>query len=215
LSSVRLFNFWRSSSSYRVRIALNYKAIAYDYIAVNLTQGEQLSANYLLTHPLGHVPALELDGIVFVESIAILELLEERFPEPHLYPSRSDERAHVRALVELVNSGIQPLQNLVVLKTIGDAKKQAWLEQFLPRGLAAVEAQMAAHAASGVRGDFAFGATFSAADCALVPQVYSAIRFGIPLTPYPRIARAYAAALEIPAVAAAAPEVQPDAPHAT
>lgn len=188
------------------------KKIPFEYLAIDLTAGVQLGEAYRKLNPMGHLPALEIDGELAVESVAILELLDELVPEPRIYPKEPFARAHVRALVEIINSGIQPLQNLVVLKRIGDENRDAWLKHFLPRGLAAFEGLMAAHEAKGIQGPFAYGATLTAADCALVPQVYSAKRFGVALDAYPRLMRAYEAALALPEVAGAAPEVQPDAP---
>src|SRR4051812_34596631 len=110
-----LSTYWRSSCSYRVRIALGYKKLAHEQIFVNLLDGEQKTPEHLARNPIGHVPTLTIDGVTYTESVAIIELLEELYPEPALLPSTPHERARVRALVQTINAGIQPLQNLIVL----------------------------------------------------------------------------------------------------
>ena len=208
MAKLVLSTYWRSSCSYRVRIALGYKKLAYDATFVNLIDGEQKKAEHLARNPIGHVPTLTVDGVTYVESVAIMELLEELYPEPPLLPSSPHERARVRALVQTINAGIQPLQNLIVLDRVGgtdQGKRNEWMTYFITRGLGAFEAQ-----ASAV-GPFAFGSTFTMADACLVPQIYAARRVGVDLTPFPRTVRAEAAASELPFVAAARPESQPDA----
>jgi maleylacetoacetate isomerase len=207
LGKIVLYTYWRSSASHRVRLALGYKAIGYEPIFVNLLEGEQRKPEYTAKSPTGYLPCLVIDGERFVESTAILELLEELAPEPPLLPPLPKERARVRALVQIVNAGIQPLQNLNVLERLGDDKDErlAWLRHFIPRGLAAFE-QLADE-----KGPFAAGATFGMADCALLPQLYAAGRYGVDLAPFPRIVRAESAAKDLPFVAAAYPDAQPDA----
>lgn len=216
MAKLILANYWRSSCSYRVRIALGYKNLAYEPVFVNLLDGEQKTAEYKAQNPIGHVPTLTIDGVPYVESVAIMELLEELYPDPPLLPKTPQHRARVRELVETINAGIQPLQNLVVLDRIGDAKTEhdkrvAWMKFFMPRGLAAYEALVARAENDGLTGPFSFGSTFSIADACLIPQVYAARRVGVDLTPFPRILRIDAAASELPFVAAAKPEAQPDA----
>jgi maleylacetoacetate isomerase len=213
MAKLTLSTYWRSSCSYRVRIALGYKGLAYEPVFVNILEGEQKTPEYLAKNPIGHVPTLTVDGVSFVESVAIIELLEELYPEPALLPKKPHDRARVRALAETINAGIQPLQNTSVLDHLGADKERrsAWLKHWLPRGLTAFEALMASAEKDGVKGPFAFGTTLSIADCCLVPQVYAARRFGVDLAPFPRIVRAEAAAMELPFVAAAKPEAQPDA----
>ena len=217
MAKLTLETYWRSSCSYRVRIALGYKGLAYEPVFVNILEGEQKTPEYLAKNPIGHVPTLTVEVAgerhSFVESVAIMELLEELYPEPALLPKKPHERARVRALVETVNAGIQPLQNTSVLDYLGPdaAKRSAWLKHWLPRGLTAFEALMANAEQGGVKGPFAFGTTLSMADCCLVPQVYAARRFGVDLAPFPRIVRAEAAAMELPFVLAAKPEAQADA----
>jgi len=212
-SEVILYNYWRSSSSHRVRIALELKGVPYQYVAVNLLAEEQSAAEHKARSPTGYVPCLVLDGRAFVESVAIVELLEERFPAPPLYPEDPYERARVRALVEIVNSGIQPLQNRhVTLFVSPDPQAQLrWTQHFVGRGLEALEAAMAAHERDGVRGPYAFGSSPTAADVFLVPQVVSARRFHVDLAPFGRVSRAFEAAMKVEAFQRAAPERQPDA----
>ena len=203
-----LSTYWRSSCSFRVRIALGYKKLAYESRFVNLLEGEQKKPDNLARNPIGHVPSLAIDGVTYVESVAIMELLEELYPDPALLPRTPHDRARVRALVETINAGIQPLQNLVVLDRVGgtdQAKRTDWMKYFITRGLGAFEAQ------ASESGPFAFGAAFTMADACLVPQIYAARRVGVDLTPFPRIVRAEAAASDLPFVASAKPEAQPDA----
>jgi maleylpyruvate isomerase len=208
-----LYNYWRSSSSHRVRIALELKGLAYRYEAVNLRTDEQASDAHRSRSPTGFVPCLVVDGVSYVESVAILELLEERFPEPRLLPADAHGRARVRALVEIVNSGIQPFQNLSVLKHVSpDPEVQrAWAQHFIGRGLAAFETSMQGHEREGIQGPFAYGPAPTAADVFLVPQVAGALRFKVDLAPYGRVVRASEAAMKLGAFQRAAPDRQPDA----
>lgn len=216
MAKLTLSNYWRSSCSFRVRIALGFKQLAYEHVYVNILEGEQKRPEYKAQNPIGHVPTLTVDGVPYVESVAIMELLEDLYPDPALLPKTPHGRARVRELVETINAGVQPLQNLVVLDRVGDPKTEqekrvAWMKYFIPRGLAAFEALVARAEDDGVTGPYAYGSTFSMADACLVPQVYAARRVGVDLTPFPRILRADAAASELPFVAAAKPEAQADA----
>ncbi len=215
MSELTLFNYWRSSSSHRVRIALALKGLEYRYVAVNLLADEQSSDAHKERSPTGYVPCLVVDGTPYVESVAIVELLEERFPSPPLYPKDAHGRARVRALVEIVNAGTQPLQNRhVTLYLSPDAAVQKrWLQHFVGRGLEALEAAMAMNEQEGVRGPFAYGEAPTAADAFLVPQVLSARRFDTDLSKCPRVVRAFDAAMQLEAFQKAAPERQPDAVH--
>lgn len=209
-----LHTYWRSSSAYRVRIALGVKGIAWEPVFVNLLEGEQKKESHVEKSPMGYVPVLSVNGTLFVESVAILELLDELFPTPKLYPGTPEDRAHIRAMVEVINAGTQPLQNLSTLAKVGEDKEKrtAWLTHFIGRGLSALEALIARHeAARGTKGPFAYGDTLTAADVLLVPQVYAARRFNVDLGACPRVVRAADAANALPYVAAAAPEAQPDA----
>ncbi len=214
MSDLVLYTYWRSSSSYRVRIALGYKGLPHRSVPVNLLAKEQSSEQHVARSPMGYVPCLEVDGKPFVESVALFELLEELHPDPPLYPRDPFDRARVRAMVEMVNAGIQPLQNLHVLlhhAPEAAAERIAWGRHFNERGLEGLERAMVRHDMLGVHGRFAYGDAFSAADAFLVPQVYSARRFGVDLSRFPRVSAAAEASLALPFVAAAAPEAQPDA----
>ena len=203
-----LHTYWRSSASHRVRLALGYKGLSYEPIFVNLLEGEQKKDDYKAKSPTGYLPCLVLeDGKRLVESTAIMEWLDEVQPEPALLPKTPDERARVRALVQVINSGIQPLQNLIVLDKLGDDKEKRleWLRFFIGKGLGAFE-QLADE-----KGPFAGGATFSMADCTLLPQLYAARRYGVELSAFPRIVRADEAAKDLPFVKSAYPDAQPDA----
>lgn len=214
MAKLVLHTYWRSSASHRVRIALGYKKLAYEPVFVNLLEGAQKTPEYKQKNPMGYLPCLLVDGKPFVESVAILELLEELHPDPPLLPRAPEDRARVRALVQFVNAGIQPLQNLTVLEQLGDDKERrtAWLRHFIGRGLAAFEALVArCEEETGKKGPFAFGDTFTMADVVLIPQLYAARRYGVDLSACPRIVRADEAAKDLPFVAAAHPDAQPDA----
>jgi maleylacetoacetate isomerase len=213
MAKLTLSTYWRSSCSYRVRIALGYKGLAYEPVFVDIVAGAQKTPEYRAKNPIGHVPTLTIDGVSYVESLPIMELLEELYPEPALLPKSPQDRARVRALAETINAGVQPLQNTSVLAYLGEDKEQrtTWLKHWITRGLTAFEALAVSGEQHGANGPFAFGSTLSLADCCLVPQVYAARRFGVDLTAFPRIVRAEAAAMELPFVAAAKPEAQPDA----
>jgi maleylpyruvate isomerase len=209
---VKLWSYWRSSCAYRVRITLGLKGLPFDYAAVHLMRdgGQQHQPGYTAVNPLRQVPALEVDeaNVTLVQSMAIIEYLDERYPKPPLLPLSALERAHVRALAELVNSGIQPLQNT---STFAELKKhgvdtEAWARLFIAKGLEALE-QLAAPRA----GAFLFGDTVSLADVYLVPQLYNARRYHVPLDSYPTLTRADESARALPAFRDAAPEAQPDA----
>jgi maleylacetoacetate isomerase len=211
-----LYNYWRSSASHRVRIALALKGLEYEYVAVNLTTEEHSAEAHRRRSPTGYVPCLAIDGSNYTESVAIIELLEERFPSPPLYPSDAHGRARVRTLVEIVNSGIQPLQNRNVLKFLGGDEnvQRTWVHHFIARGLEAIESQMTVHEREGVRGRLAYGDSPTAADVLLVPQVVSAHRFGVDIASFRRIAAGFDNAMKIEAFQRAAPDRQPDAPAA-
>jgi maleylpyruvate isomerase len=215
-----LHNYWRSSASYRVRIALGLKQLPYEYLPVNIVRGgesdagETKTAAYRAKNPMAQVPTLEViedDGTsrFLQQSVAILEYLEERWPSPSLLPEKDPYlRARTRALVELVNSGIQPLQNLTTTRKVlalgGDDK--AWTQSFIADGLAAFERQVQETA-----GRFCIGDTPTLADCCLVPQMYSATRFHVPVEQFPTLVLIQRACEDLPAFAAAHPDRQPDA----
>jgi maleylpyruvate isomerase len=207
---VKLYGYWRSSSSWRVRIALGLKGIAFDNVPVSLIQSEQTTDAHRARNPMAQVPVLELDdGTCLTQSVAILEWLEESYPTPPLLPTSPADRAHVRALVEIINSGIQPLQNLATLKqvrTYAGADDKAWAKLFLDRGLRALQEQARPRA-----GRYLFGDNVTLADCLLVPQMYGARRFGADLSALPLLVDVEARLRELPAVQAADAARQPDA----
>ncbi len=209
---MKLYNYWRSSSSYRVRLALQFKGLPYEYIPLSLIKGEQHQAEHRLRNPAGYVPVLEVeeDGAVAVlsQSVAIFEYLEERFPEKPLLPRSLVARGQVRAMAELINSGIQPFHNLSTLnhlKLLGVDEKQ-WAAHFIDTGLDGLE-KLAAKTA----GRFLFGDSFTWADCCLIPQLFGARRFGGNVDACPLLLRVEQACLALPHVQAARPEAQPDA----
>ena len=206
-----LHGYWRSGTSYRVRIALALKGLAFEQVAHDLRRGEQRGPAYRTLNPQGLVPALEVDGTVLTQSPAILEWLEERHPAPPLLPAGMEDRAAVRAMAATIACDIHPLGNLRVLDAVRGlgadaAAVQGWIGRWIGDGFAALEVMIRRHG----RG-FAFGDTPTLADCHLVPQLYSAERFSVDLSAYPALVAAGAAARALDAVAAAHPDRQPDA----
>lgn len=208
-----LHNYWRSSASHRVRIGLGLKGLAYDYVVVNILKREQNADTHLARNPMGQVPALEItddDGSVRViaQSLPILEYLEERFPQSPILPRDLYLRAKCRGLAEIVNSGIQPLQNLTTMKAVkafgGD--EMVWPKSFIADGLAAFE-----HAAREVAGQFCVGDAPTIADCCLVPQLASARRFGVDISTLELLLAIEQRCLALAAFSEAAPDRQPDA----
>lgn len=204
-----LYDYYRSSASYRVRIALNLKGLDYERVPVNLLDSEQKGEAYRARNPQGFVPMLEADGERLTQSLAIIDWLDAAFPEPRLIPG---ERAHVLALALTIAADIHPLNNLRVLKElaklgISQEARDAWYRHWVGEGFAALEALAAPRA-----GRFLFGDEVTLADVCLVPQMYNARRFEVDLAPYPTLARADAAAAALDAFAAAHPDrVAPDA----
>ncbi|ATD63978.1 MULTISPECIES: maleylacetoacetate isomerase [Janthinobacterium] len=215
---MKLYTYFRSSAAYRVRIALNVKGIDYDSIPVHLLQdgGQQLLPAYRAVNPSALVPALDDDGAILTQSLAMLEYLDETRPAVPLLPGDALGRARVRALALAIACDAHPLTNLRVLKylknTLGlsDEAKQEWYRHWMAEGLAAVEALLAQGDPAGT-GLFCHGDSPTMADCCLVPQVFNAQRFAIDLAPYPRVARIHAHCAGLPAFAAAHPSRQPDA----
>lgn len=215
-AALTLYTYWRSSAAYRVRIALHLKGLAFDSVPVHLVRdgGEQHAPDYVARNPQHLVPALQHGNAVLTQSLAIIEYLDEVFPDTPLLPADALSRQRARALAQLVACDIHPLGNLRVLQYLehdlglpGEARTR-WIARWVQDGLAAYEALLAQHGA----GDFSAGDAPGVADCALIPQLYNARRFSIDLTPYPRIRRIDAACAALPAFAAAAPERQTDAP---
>lgn len=211
---IRLHNYWRSSASYRVRIALALKNLPYEYVAVPIKPGTdaQQTPDYLGRNPEGRVPTLEADGHMLTQSMAILEWLDEVIPNPPLLPADPWERAHVRGLAQLIVADIQPLQNLSVsrqLHAIGvsEASVADWIHHWIARGLAAFEQQLT----RGRHGPFCHGTTPTMADICLIPQCHAARRFGVSLQRYSRISAIEQHCLALECFRTAAPEQQPDA----
>jgi maleylpyruvate isomerase len=214
---MRLYTYWRSSTSYRVRIALNLKGLTAEHVPVHLVRdgGEQKKPAYTALNPQAGVPTLVDDeGRALTQSLAICEYLDEVHPHPPLLPTGAAERARIRAFALAISCEIHPLTNLRVLQhlTAGmglpDAAKQEWYRHWVSEGLPALEALVAWHPDTGtcVHGD-----TPTLADLCLVPQMYNARRFNVDLTPYPTLVRIDAHCRELDAFKAAAPEAQPDA----
>jgi maleylpyruvate isomerase len=208
-----LHNYWRSSASQRVRIALGLKQLAYEYVVVNILKADQHAAAYVAKNPMAQVPTLEVtddDGSVHVmtQSLPIIEYLDERFPERPILPKDPYLRARSRALAEIINAGIQPFQNLSTTKRVkalgGD--DAAWTKDYIATGLSAFE-----RAARETAGQFCVGDAPTIADCCLVPQLASARRFGGDLIQHDLLLAIEARCLALPAFAAAAPDKQPDA----
>lgn len=210
--AIILHGYWRSGAAYRVRIALNIKGVAYTQVAHDLRRGAQRLPEYLALAPQGLVPALEADGMVLAQSPAILEWIEERWPEPPLMPASMHDKAVVRAMAALIGCDVHPLNNLRVLRSLkndlGASQDaiDAWAARWIHAGFEALEQLVARHG-----GGFAYGDSPTLVDCYLVPQVYSAERFGVDLSPYAAIMARVEKARALPAFAAAHPSVQPDA----
>jgi maleylpyruvate isomerase len=211
---LQLYNFFRSGTSHRLRIALNLKGLDYDYVAVDLRSEEHLAAAFKALNPQGLVPTLVEGDLVLIQSPAIIEWLDERYPTPPLLPADPQGRARVRALAAIVGCDIHPLNNRRVLEYLrhtlhcSEVDVLAWCGTWIASGFEALEALLAA---DGARGNFCFGHSPTLADAYLVPQVESARRFKVDLTPYPLIVAIDKACAELDAFARAAPGAQPDA----
>ena len=207
-----LHGYWRSGAAYRVRIALALKGLSYEQRGHDLRTGAQKDPAYVALNPQGMVPALELDGAVLTQSPAILEWLEEAYPAPALLPSDAVGRAHVRAMAALIGCDIHPLNNLRVGKALREgfgadqAAVDAWAARWIIPGFEALEALVARHGAG-----WSYGDAPTLADCYLIPQIYSAGRFNVPLDAFPRLLAIDEAAKAHPAFVAAHPDNQPDA----
>lgn len=198
-----LYDYWRSSAAYRVRIALNLLEIRYVAVPVDLAAGVHRQAENLARHPQGLVPTLEIDGLRLTQSLAIVDYLDET-RSGRLLPADAPGRARVRALAHAIAMDIHPICNLSVARTAvagGGFRTEDWMHAFIPDGLAAVERRL-----EGVAGPFADGALVGLGDICLLPQVYNARRWGVDLGDMPRIRRVEAACLALPAFAAAHPD---------
>lgn len=209
-----LYSYWRSSCSYRVRMALEYKALPYEVRPVHLVRdgGEQHKDSYRALNPMRQVPYLAHGDRGLAQSMAIVEYLDQVFPQQPLFPEDVYDRARVRQLCEMINTGMQPVQNLAVLQELGrrfdqdmDGKAD-WSRTFLAPGFAALEQVLVQEA-----GAFCFGDQVTAVDCFLSPQIYNADRFKLDMTPYPTVMRIHAALQALPWVKKAHPAAQVDA----
>lgn len=211
---MKLYNFFRSGTSHRLRIALNLKGIAYEYVPVDLRTEEHLGAAFRAVNPQQLVPALVDGELTLIQSPAVIEWLEERHPTPPLLPANAEDRARVRAMAAIVGCDIHPINNRRILeylrKQLGadEDAVNAWCHTWISAGFEALEAMLAADPR---RGRFCFGDAPGLADVYLVPQVDSARRFKVDLGPYPNIVAVDAACAELDAFRRAAPGAQPDA----
>lgn len=214
MSPTVLYQFWRSSSSWRVRWALLVKRVDFEIVSVDLGAGEQLAPEHLARNPLGRVPALVIDGHCLAESVAIIEYLEERAPSPPLLPKHPLARARTRQLVEYVNSGIQPFQCPVCVNRARETPeaRAEWSKHFNERGLLAFERMLEQISNEGLGGRFCVGDDLTAADILLCTQLWSARRFGADLSGCPRALAVERAAMATEFAEQARPERQPGAP---
>ena len=213
-----LYSYWRSSAAYRVRIGLNLKGLPYDIMPVHLLRngGEQRTPEFREANPQGLVPVLQHGQRTLRQSMAILEYLDEMWPERPLLPATARDRQRVRALAQVIACDIHPLNNLRVLQYlehewgVPQAERETWAKHWMAEGFAAFEALLHDHPSTGA---FCDGEVPTLADCCLVPQVYNARRFGVDMAAYPTICAIEAACLALPAFREAAPDRQPDAPR--
>lgn len=213
---MKLYSYYQSSASYRVRIALNLKNIAVDMAFVDLTKAEQKGAEYRSINPQQLVPALVLDdGQVLTQSLAIIQYLDENFSGPALLPIEPVARAKCRAYADMIAADIAPINNLKVRKFLvsdygaDEAGVKRWIQRFIVDGFTALEQAISA---SPLTGDYLIGNTPSMADCCLIPQVFNARRFEVDMGEYPTLSRIAATCEAHPAFVKAAPFNQPDAP---
>lgn len=204
---LKLYHYWRSSSSWRVRWAFAHKNIPCEYIAISLLNGEAESPEHLKRNPLGFVPVLEMingnDSKFLSESMAIIQWADETHPQPSLLPGDAYQRARVRQLSEIITADTQPLQNLNPMQLHSDdtEKQREWARHWIHRGLSAYETLVKSTA-----GKFSFGDTLTIADLALIPQCYNAKRFEVVLDAFPTVAKIYENALATPSCQASAPD---------
>jgi len=212
---MKLYGYYRSSASYRLRIVLGLKEVDWENNPVHLAKGEQLGAEFRAINPMGLVPVLDTGETVLSQSPAIAEYLEEMYPQPPLLPIQSVARAQVREMLNTIGCEIHPLQNLRVLKYLraeydqDDAGVAAWCREWIAQGFTAFEKLAVERSTSR---QYSFADSLTLADVWLVPQVYNARRFGLDLNPYPVIASVDTHCQSLPAFADAHPDKQPDAP---
>lgn len=210
-----LYSYFRSSTAYRVRIALNLKGLAHEIVPVNLLDGAHLAEDYTAVNPMKAVPALADGDFILTQSLAILNYLDSVAPEPPLAGGDAREQAYVRQIALVISTDIHPLTNLRVLKYLaaelgaGDDVKNKWYAHWAAQGMQAVETLLARE---GRTGDFCCGDTVSVADLCLVPQMYNMRRYNLPLDGYPLCRRIEANCMRLKAFQDASPEMQPDAP---
>lgn len=210
---LKLYTLSRSSASYRVRIALNLKGLKYEPITKILGKGEHRTPEYLAVNPQGLLPALEIDGVVLSQSLAIIEYLDERYPNPRLLPEDPLDRARVRSLALAIACDIHPINNLRVLNYLRNELGQSeeavntWYRHWVSEGFRGLEVELRRYSSNR---RYCYGDTLSLADVCLVPQMFNARRFDVDLTPFPTIEAIYRHLESIPEFAAARPEVQPD-----
>jgi len=211
---MKLYTFFRSSAAFRVRIALNLKGLSYDSIPKVFAKNEHRAPDYLDLNPQGLIPALEADGAVLSQSLAIIEYLDETYQRPRLLPVDPIARAHVRSMALSIACDIHPLNNLRVLNYLKENLQHdqqtvnAWYAHWIGQGFAGLELQAQEHTANG---QFLFADSVSLADICLVPQVFNARRFAVDLSPFPTLVAISTHLESLPAFAAARPEAQPDA----
>lgn len=211
---MKLYSYYRSSAAYRVRIALALKGLAYQVIPVDLVQGQQRQHDYLTTNPQGLVPALQLDdGRILTQSLAILEWLEETFPEPPLYADNPIERARQRSLVQHIACDIHPLNNLRVLHYLKgelaqpEAQVSSWYSHWIRRGFTALEQEVSSFA-----GPFSVTANPGMFEVLLIPQIFNARRFNVAIDDFPQLLELAERCEQLDAFASAHPSRQPDGP---
>lgn len=207
---MKLYTYFRSSAAYRARIALNLKGVTYEMVSVNLLKNEQREDAYGAVNPQKRVPSLDIGHTTLIQSPAILEYLDEAYPEPPLLPVGAVNRAKVRAIASLIACDIHPLNNSSTLAYLKNrlghdqAAADEWYAHWVHEGFSAIESLIEP-------GPYAFGSRVTLADVYLVPQVFNARRFNVPLDAYPKIAAVDAACAVLPAFQSAAPASQPDA----
>lgn len=210
-STRQLLNYWRSSSSWRVRLALSFKGLEYEYKPINLLKGEEGTPEYFAMNPAGVPTFIDDNGDIVTQSMAIMEYLEEKYPERPLLPRGFHERSQVRSIALQIVSGVQPLQNLAVLNKVaasfgGEAAKTRWAKEVIEEGMHGVDVTLQRTA-----GTHCFGDSFTMADCCLIPQAYACRRFGVDLSQFPAVHRVLATLEASDLCRATHPDAMPDA----